>query len=53
MSCVNEQRFGPLHLLARESGGSATGSRQAANELWSRIVTDMWQRCREKISVCS
>lgn len=30
MSCVNEQCFGPLHLLVRESGGSATGSKQPA-----------------------
>lgn len=25
MSCVNEKRVGPLHLLVRVSGGLATG----------------------------
>ena len=35
MSCVNERRFGPPHLLDRESGGSETGSQQPAGSFIS------------------
>lgn len=42
MSCVNEQLFGPLHLLVRESGGLAAGEQQQAGSFMRvKIVTDM------------
>lgn len=43
MSCVNEYCCGPLHLLVRESGSSATGSQQPAGSFMLKTVTDMWK----------
>lgn len=56
MSCVNEQRCGPLHLLVRECGSSATGSQQPTGSFMLKTVTDMWQHaglmCSKDIGVC-
>lgn len=42
MSCVNEQRFGPLHLLVRESGD--------CNRL---TTTTGWQLYELLLQICS